>query len=131
MKHDVILIAAIGLLILNGVLTGVLIQKVMNDPEEKIVNSEMKFREEFMVKSKDGTIYLVTTRLKLRPTEPTSHEDIAKTMQYYLERIFLTSDDIALEQESQCLFLVKSAIAMTMDKFKYSSATEVIEIKRL
>ena len=128
MKRNIILIAAIGLLILNGVLTGVLIQKFMNDPEEKIVNSEMKFREEFMVKSKDGTIYLVTTRLKLCPTEPTSHEDIAKTMQYYLERIFLTSDDV-LEQEG--LLLAKSAIALTMDKFRYSSATEVIEIKRL
>lgn len=131
MKHNIILIVAIGLLIFNGVLTGVLITKFMNDPEEKIVNSEMKFHEDFIVKSKDGTIYLVTTRFKLHPTEPTSHEDIAKTMQYYLERIFLTSDDVALEQESQCLFLVKSAIAMTMDKFKYSSTIEVIEIKRL
>lgn len=131
MKSNISLIVAIGLLLLNGVLTGVLITKLMNDPEEKIVNSEMKFHEDFIVKSKDGTIYLVTTRFKLHPTEPTSHEDIAKTMQYYLERIFLTSDDVALEQESQCLFLVKSAIAMTMDKFKYSSATEVIEIKRL
>lgn len=131
MKSKILLIIAIGLLIFNGVLTGVFITKFMNDPEEKIVNSEMKFHEDFIVKSKDGTIYLVTTRFKLHPTEPTSHEDIAKTMQYYLERIFLTSDDVALEQESQCLFLVKSAIAMTMDKFKYSSATEVIEIKRL
>lgn len=131
MKSKILLIIAISLLILNGMLTGVLITKFMNDPEEKIVNSEMKFHEDFIVKSKDGTIYLVTTRFKLHPTEPTSHEDIAKTMQYYLERIFLTSDDVALEQESQCLFLVKSAIAMTMDKFKYSSATEVIEIKRL
>lgn len=131
MKSNISLIVVIGLLIFNGVLTGVLITKFINDPEEKIVNSEMKFHEDFIVKSKDGTIYLVTTRLKLHPTEPTSHEDIAKTMQYYLERIFLTSDDVALEQESQCLFLVKSAIAMTMDKFKYSSATEVIEIKRL
>lgn len=131
MKSKIILIIAIGLLIFNGVLTGILITKFMNDPEEKIINSEMKFHEDFIVKSKDGTIYLVTTRFKLHPTEPTSHEDIAKTMQYYLERIFLTSDDVALEQESQCLFLVKSAIAMTMDKFKYSSATEVIEVKRL
>ena len=131
MKRNIAIIAAIGLLVLNGVLTGVLITKFMNDPEEKIVNSEMKFHEDFIVKSKDGTIYLVTTRLKLHPTEPTSHEDIAKTMQYYLERIFLTSDDVALEQESQCLFLVKSAIVMTMDKFKYSSATETIEVKRL
>lgn len=131
MKSKILLIIAISLLILNGMLTGVLITKFMNDPEEKIVNSEMKFHEDFIVKSKYGTIYLVTTRFKLHPTEPTSHEDIAKTMQYYLERIFLTSDDVALEQESQCLFLVKSAIAMTMDKFKYSSATEVIEIKRL
>lgn len=131
MKSKILLIIAISLLILNGMLTGVFIKKFMSDPEEKIVNSEMKFHEDFIVKSKDGTIYLVTTRFKLHPTEPTSHEDIAKTMQYYLERIFLTSDDVALEQESQCLFLVKSAIAMTMDKFKYSSATEVIEIKRL
>lgn len=131
MKSKISLIVAIGLLIFNGVLTGILITKFMNDPEEKIVNSEMKFHEDFIVKSKDGTIYFVTTRFKLHPTEPTSHEDIAKTMQYYLERIFLTSDDVALEQESQCLFLVKSAIAMTMDKFKYSSATEVIEVKRL
>lgn len=131
MKSKIILIIAIGLLIFNGVLTGILITKFMNDPEEKIINSEMKFHEDFIVKSKDGTIYLVTTRFKLHPTEPTSHEDIAKTMQYYLERIFLTSDDVALEQESQCLFLVKSAIAMTMDKFKYSFATEVIEVKRL
>lgn len=131
MKSNISLIVAIGLLIFNGVLTGVLITKFMNDPEEKIVNSEMNFHEEFMVKSKNGTIYLVTTRVKLLPTEPTSHEDIAKTMQYYLERIFLTSDDVALEQESQCLFLVKSAIAITMDKFKYSSTTKTIEVKRL
>ena len=130
MKSNISLIVAIGLLIFNGVLTGVLITKFMNDPEEKIVNSEMNFHEEFMVKSKDGTIYLVTTRLKLHPTEPTSHEDIAKTMQYYLESLFLTSDDV-LEQESQCLFLAKSAIALTMDKFRYSSATEIIEVKRL
>lgn len=128
MKRNIILIAAIGLLILNGVLTGVLIQKFMNDPEEKIVNSEMKFREEFMVKSKDETIYLVTTRFRFRPTEPTSHEDIAKTMQYYLESLFLISDDV-LEQEG--LFLTKSAIALTMDKFRYSSVTEIIEVKRL
>lgn len=131
MKRNISLIVAIGLLILNGMLTGVLIKKFMNDPEEKIVNSEMKFHEEFIVKSKNGTMYLVTTRFKLHPTEPTSHEDIAKTMQYYLERIFLTSDDVALEQETQRLFLVKSAIAMTMDKFKYSSTTETIEVKRL
>lgn len=131
MKNNISLIVAIGLLIFNGVLTGVLITKFMNDPEEKIVNSEMKFHEEFIVKSKDGTMYLVTTRVKLIPTEPTSHEDIAKTMQYYLERIFLISDDVALEQESQYLFLVKSAIAMTMDKFKYSSETKTIEVKRL
>lgn len=131
MKSKILLIIAISLLILNGMLTGVFIKKFMSDPEEKIVNSEMKFHEDFIVKSKDGTIYLVTTRFKLHPTEPTSHEDIAKTMQYYLERIFLTSDDVALEQESQCLFLVKSAIAMTMDKFKYSFATETIEVKRL
>lgn len=128
MKSNISLIVAIGLLIFNGVLTGVLITKFMNDPEEKIVNSEMKFHEDFIVKSKDGTIYLVTTRFKLHPTEPTSHEDIAKTMQYYLEPLFLTSDEV-LEQEG--LFLVKSAIALTMDKFGYSSATEVIEVKRL
>ena len=91
-------------------------------------NYEMRFYEEFMVKSKDGTLYLVTTRFRFRPTEPTSHEDIAKTMQYYLESLFLTSDDILKEEG---LFLAKSAIALTMDKFRYSSATEIIEVKRL
>lgn len=131
MKRSIILVVTIGLLLLNGVLTGVVIKRFINGTEKEVVNSEMRFYEEFMVKSKDGTLYLVTTRFRFRPTEPTSHEDIAKTMQYYLECIFLTSDDVALEQESQCLFLVKSAIAMTMDKFKYSSVTEVIEIKRL
>lgn len=128
MKRNIALIAAIGLLILNGVLTGALMIKFMNDPEEEIVNSEVKFYEEFMVKSKDETIYLVTTKFRFRPTEPTSHEDIAKTMQYYLESLFLISDDV-LEQEG--LFLTKSAIALTMDKFRYSSVTEVIEVKRL
>lgn len=131
MKRSIILVVTIGLLLLSGVLTGVVIKRFINGTEKEVVNSEMRFYEEFMVKSKDGTLYLVTTRFRFRPTESTTHEDIAKTMQYYLERIFLTSDDVALEQESQCLFLVKSAIAMTMDKFRYSSATEVIEIKRL
>ena len=41
MKRNIALIAAIGLLILNGVLTGALMIKFMNDPEEKIVNSEV------------------------------------------------------------------------------------------
>lgn len=41
MKSNISLIVAIGLLIFNGVLTGVLITKFMNDPEEKIVNSEV------------------------------------------------------------------------------------------
>lgn len=128
MKRSVILIATISLLLLNGVLTGVIIKRFINGTEKEIVNSEMRFYEEFMVKSKDGTLYLVTTRFRFRPTEPTSHEDIAKTMQYYLESLFLTSDDI-LKEES--LFLAKSAIALTMDKFRYSSATEIIEVKRL
>ena len=128
MKRSVILIVTIGLLLLNGVLTGVAIKKFINGTEKETVNSEMRFYEEFMVKSKDGTLYLVTTRFRFRPTEPTSHEDIAKTMQYYLEPLFLTSDDV-LEQEG--LLLVKSAIALTMDKFRYSFATEVIEVKRL
>ena len=128
MKRSVILIVTIGLLLLNGVLTGVIIKRFINGTEKEIVNSEMRFYEEFMVKSKDGTLYLVTTRFRFRPTEPTSHEDIAKTMQYYLESLFLTSDDI-LKEES--LFLAKSAIALTMDKFRYSSATEIIEVKRL
>lgn len=128
MKRNIAIIVAIGLLVLNGVLTGAIMTKFLNNLDEETVNSEMRFYEEFMVKSKDGTLYLVTTRFRFRPTEPTSHEDIAKTVQYYLESLFLTSDEV-LEQEG--LFLVKSAIALTMDKFKYSSATEVIEIKRL
>lgn len=128
MKRNIALITAIGLLILNGVLTGVVIKNCINDPEEEIVNSEVRFYEEFMVKSKDETIYFVTTRFRFCPPEPTSHEDIAKTIQYYLESLFLTSDNI-LEQEG--LFLVKSAIALAMDKFRYSYATEVIEVKRL
>ena len=128
MKRNIAIIAAIGLLILNGVLTGAIMIKCLNNLDKETVNSEMRFYEEFMVKSKDGTLYLVTTRFRFRPTEPTTHEDIAKTMQYYLESLFLTSDYV-LEQEG--LLLVKSAIAITMDKFKYSSATEVIEIKRL
>lgn len=128
MKRSIILIVTIGLLLLNGVLTGVIIKRFINGTEKEIVNSEMRFYEEFMVKSKDGTLYLVTTRFRFRPTEPTSHEDIAKTMQYYLESLFLTSDDILKEEG---LFLAKSAIALTMDKFRYSSATEIIEVKRL
>ena len=128
MKRSVILIVTIGLLLLNGVLTGVVIKRFINSTEKEIVNSEMRFYEEFMVKSKDGTLYLVTTRFRFRPTELTSHEDIAKTMQYYLESLFLTSDDV-LEQEG--LLLTKSAIALTMDKFRYSYATEIIEVKRL
>ena len=128
MKRSIILVVTIGLFLLNGVLTGVVIKRFINGTEKEVVNSEMRFYEEFMVKSKDETLYLVTTRLKLHPTESTTHEDIAKTMQYYLESLFLTSDYI-LEQEG--LLLVKSAIALTMDKFGYSSATEVIEIKRL
>lgn len=128
MKRSVILIVTIGLFLLNGVLTGVAIKRFINGTEKEIVNSEMRFYEEFMVKSKDGTLYLVTTRFRFRPTEPTSHEDIAKTIQYYLEPLFLTSDDV-LEQEG--LLLVKSAIALTMDKFRYSSVTEIIEVKRL
>lgn len=128
MKRNIAIIAAIGLLVLNGVLTGAIMIKFLNNLDKETVNSEMRFYEEFMVKSKDGTLYLVTTRFRFRPTEPTSHEDIAKTMQYYLEPLFLTSDEV-LEQEG--LFLVKSAIALTMDKFGYSSATEVIEVKRL
>ena len=128
MKRSIILVVTIGLLLLNGVLTGVVIKRFINGTEKEVVNSEMRFYEEFMVKSKDGTLYLVTTRFRFRPTESTTHEDIAKTMQYYLESLFLTSDYI-LEQEG--LLLVKSAIALTMDKFRYSSATEVIEIKRL
>ena len=128
MKRSIILVVTIGLLLLNGVLTGVIIKRFINGTEKEVVNSEMRFYEEFMVKSKDGTLYLVTTRFRFRPTESTTHEDIAKTMQYYLESLFLTSDYI-LEQEG--LLLVKSAIALTMDKFRYSSATEVIEIKRL
>lgn len=128
MKRNIAIIAAIGLLILNGVLTGAIMIKFLNNLDKETVNSEMRFYEEFMVKSKDGTLYLVTTRFRFRPTESTTHEDIAKTMQYYLESLFLTSDYV-LEQEG--LLLVKSAIALTMDKFGYSSATEVIEIKRL
>lgn len=128
MKRSIILVVTIGLLLLNGVLTGVVIKRFINGTEKEVVNSEMRFYEEFMVKSKDGTLYLVTTRFRFRPTESITHEDIAKTMQYYLESLFLTSDYI-LEQEG--LLLVKSAIALTMDKFGYSSATEVIEIKRL
>jgi hypothetical protein len=128
MKRSIILVVTIGLLLLNGVLTGVVIKRFINGTEKEVVNSEMRFYEEFMVKSKDGTLYLVTTRFRFRPTESTTHEDIAKTMQYYLESLFLTSDEI-LEQEG--LLFVKSAIALTMDKFRYSSATEVIEIKRL
>lgn len=128
MKRYIAIIATIGLLVLTGVLAGAFMMRIMNDSKEEIVNSEMRFYEEFMVKSKDETIYLVTTRFSFRPTEPTSHEDIAKTMQYYLESLFLTSDDV-LEQEG--LFLAKSAIALTMDKFRYSYATKVIEVKRL
>ena len=128
MKRNIILVITIGLLLLNGVLTGVIIKRFINGTEKEVVNSEMRFYEEFMVKSKDGTLYLVTTRFRFRPTESTTHEDIAKTMQYYIESLFLTSDYI-LEQEG--LLLVKSTIALTMDKFGYSSATEVIEIKRL
>lgn len=128
MKRNIAIIAAIGLLVLNGVLTGAIMIKFLNNLDKETVNSEMRFYEEFMVKSKDGTLYLVTTRFRFRPTESTTHEDIAKTMQYYLESLFLTSDYV-LEQEG--LFLVKSAIALTMDKFRYSSATEVIEVKRL
>lgn len=128
MKRSIILIVTIGLLLLNGVLTGVIIKKFINSTKKEIVNSEMRFYEKFVVKSKDGTIYLVTTRFRFRPTESTSHEDIAKTIQYYLESLFLTSDNV-LEQED--LFLAKSAIALTMDKFRYSSATEMIEVKRL
>ncbi len=128
MKRSVILIVTIGLLLLNGVLTGVVIKRFINGTEKETVNSEIRFYEEFMVKSKDETLYLVTTRFRFRPTEPTSHEDIAKTIQYYLEPLFLTSDDV-LEQEG--LLLVKSAIALTMDKFRYSSVTEIIEVKRL
>ena len=128
MKRNIAIIVAIGLLVLNGVLTGAIMTKFLNNLDEETVNSEMRFYEEFMVKSKDGTLYLVTTRFRFRPTESTTHEDIAKTMQYYLESLFLTSDEV-LEQEG--LFLVKSAIALTMDKFRYSSVTEVIEIKRL
>lgn len=128
MKRNIAIIAAIGLLILNGVLTGAIMIKFLNNLDKETVNSEMRFYEEFMVKSKDGTLYLVTTRFRFRPTESTTHEDIAKTMQYYLESLFLTSDYV-LEQEG--LLLVKSAIALTMDKFGYSSATEVIEVKRL
>lgn len=128
MKRSIILIVTIGLLLLNGVLTGVIIKRFINGTEKEVVNSEMRFYEEFMVKSKDETLYLVTTRFRFRPTESTTHEDIAKTMQYYLESLFLTSDYV-LEQEG--LLLAKSAIALTMDKFRYSSATEVIEIKRL
>lgn len=128
MKRNIAIIVAIGLLVLNGVLTGAIMTKFLNNLDEETVNSEMRFYEEFMVKSKDGTLYLVTTRFRFRPTESTTHEDIAKTMQYYLESLFLTSDYV-LEQEG--LLLVKSAIALTMDKFRYSSVTEVIEIKRL
>lgn len=128
MKRSIILVVTIGLLLLNGVLTGVIIKRFINGTEKEVVNSEMRFYEEFMVKSKDETLYLVTTRFRFRPTESTTHEDIAKTMQYYLESLFLTSDYV-LEQEG--LLLAKSAIALTMDKFRYSSATEVIEIKRL
>lgn len=40
MKRSIILITTIGLLLLNGVLTGVIIKRFMNNPEEKIVNSE-------------------------------------------------------------------------------------------
>lgn len=128
MKRSIILVVTIGLLLLNGMLTGVIIKRFINGTEKETVSSEMRFYEEFMVKSKDGTLYLVTTRFRFRPTEPTSHEDIAKTMQYYLEPLFLTSDDILKEEG---LFLAKSAIALTMDKFRYSSVTEVIEVKRL
>jgi hypothetical protein len=128
MKRSIILVVTIGLLLLNGVLTGVVIKRFINGTEKEVVNSEMRFYEEFMVKSKDGTLYLVTTRFRFRPTESTTHEDIAKTMQYYLEPLFLTSDEV-LEQEG--LLLVKSAIALTMDKFRYSSVTEIIEVKRL
>lgn len=128
MKRNIAIIVAIGLLVLNGVLTGAIMTKFLNNLDQETVNSEMRFYEEFMVKSKDGTLYLVTTRFRFRPIESTTHEDIAKTMQYYLESLFLTSDYV-LEQEG--LLLVKSAIALTMDKFRYSSVTEVIEIKRL
>lgn len=128
MKRNIALIVAIGLLILNGMLAGVIVRKITNRLEEKTVNSEMRFYEEFIVKSKSGTMYLITTEFKLYPTQLMSHEDIAKTMQYYLESLFLT-DDIILEQESQ--LFAKSAIALTMDKFKCSSEAEVIEIKRL
>lgn len=128
MKRSIILIVTIDLLLLNGVLTGVIIKRFINGTEKEVVNSEMRFYEEFMVKSKDETLYLVTTRFRFRPTESTTHEDIAKTMQYYLESLFLTSDYV-LEQEG--LLLAKSAIALTMDKFRYSSTTEIIEIKRL
>ena len=83
---------------------------------------------EFIVKSKDGTMYFVITTFKLHSTQSTSHEDIAKTMQHYLESLFLTSDDI-LEREN--LLFVKFAIALTMDKFKCSSEIETIEVKRL
>lgn len=41
MKRNIILIATIGLLILNGVLAGVIVKKFINDSEEKIVNSEI------------------------------------------------------------------------------------------
>lgn len=41
MKRSIILIATIGLLILNGMLTGVVIKRFINDTEEEIVNSEI------------------------------------------------------------------------------------------
>ena len=41
MKRNVILVTTIGLLILNGMLTGVAIKKFMNVPEEEVVNSEI------------------------------------------------------------------------------------------
>ena len=41
MKRNVILITTTGLLILNGMLTGVIIKNFMNNPEEKVVSSEI------------------------------------------------------------------------------------------
>ena len=76
MKRNIAIIVAIGLLVLNGVLTGAIMTKFLNNLDEETVNSEMRFYEEFMVKSKDGTLYLVTTRFRFRPTESTTHDNI-------------------------------------------------------
>lgn len=41
MKRNIILVTAIGLLLLNGILTGVVIKKFISNSEKEIINSEV------------------------------------------------------------------------------------------